>query len=67
MQKKIAVVGLVILAFLVAYHQFANYSIWFELEDLHHETWIIALICLALGIIFSEKLEGTLDFSTKNN
>lgn len=57
MNKKTAVICLLLLAFLVAFHQFSNYDVWFEVADLHHETVIVALVCLAVGIIFSKKLE----------
>jgi len=57
MNKKTVVVILLILAFLVALHQFIYWRTWFSVDDLHHETFIVALSCLALGIILSEKLE----------
>lgn len=59
MDKKISVVILLVLAFLVALHQFYYWQIWFSVEDIHHETFIVALVCLALGIVLSEKLGGS--------
>jgi len=32
------------LAFFVALHQFVNWNTWFELKDLHHETFIVAFV-----------------------
>lgn len=57
MDKKTAVIILLILAFLVAFHQFFYWQTWFSVEDIHHETFVVSLICLALGILLSEKLE----------
>jgi len=31
----------VFIASLIAVHQFIGWGYWFELEDLHHETWMI--------------------------
>jgi hypothetical protein len=56
MDKKTAVIILFILAFLVAFHQFYYWQTWFDVNDIHHETFIVSLVCLALGIILSEKL-----------
>jgi len=58
MYKKTAVVILLILAFLVAFHQYYYWQTWFNVGDIHHETFVVALICLALGISLSKKLEG---------
>ena len=58
MHKKTVVVTLLVLAFLVAFHQFYYWQTWFNVDDIHHETFVVALICLALGILLSEKLEG---------
>ena len=58
MDRKTAVVILLILAFLVAFHQFIYWQTWFDVDDVHHETFVVALICLALGISLSKKLEG---------
>ncbi len=57
MDKKTAVIILLTLAFLVAFHQFIYWKTWFSVEDIHHETFVVALVCLALGILLSEKLE----------
>ena len=57
MSKKTTVVILLILAFLVAFHQFYYWNTWFSIDDVHHETFIVALVCLAMGIVLSKKLE----------
>lgn len=43
-----------ILAFLIALHQALVYDVWFEMADLHHETWIVGSICLAVGVLMGE-------------
>jgi preprotein translocase subunit SecE len=57
MSKKTTVVILLILAFLVAFHQFYYWNTWFSIDDIHHETFVVALVCLAMGIVLSKKLE----------
>ena len=58
MNKKTVVVILIllILAFLVAFHQYYYWQIWFQMNDIHHETFVVAFISLALGIAISEEL-----------
>jgi hypothetical protein len=58
MDKRIVVVTLFALAFLVSFHQFYYWQTWFDVGDIHHETFVVAFICLALGILLSEKLKG---------
>lgn len=61
MKRKVELVAgiCILLAVLVGIHQHANYGLWFDLKDIHHETFIVALVSFAVGIIFSEKLEET--------
>jgi hypothetical protein len=58
MDKKTVVVILFALAFLVSFHQFYYWQTFFDVGDIHHETFVVALICLALGILLSEKLKS---------
>ena len=56
-KKTVAVVLiLLILAFVIALLQFYYYQTWFQPEDIHHETFVVAFISLALGIAVSEEL-----------
>jgi len=57
MNRNIVVAILLIFAFLVALHQFIYWQTWFSVKDIHHETFVVALTCLALGILLSKKLE----------
>ena len=38
---KILAVALIVIAIAIAVHQFIYWGYWFEIEDLHHETWMI--------------------------
>jgi hypothetical protein len=40
------IIGVVILL-----EQYLNYGVWFELKDIHHETFALASFALAIGII----------------
>ena len=39
------------LAFIVAFHQFIYWGKWFELSDIHHETFMVALVFGAIVLI----------------
>jgi hypothetical protein len=39
------------LSFLILYDQYTRIGIWFEIEDLHHETFAIASFAVAIGIL----------------
>jgi len=39
-----------LLSFAVSLHQFVVWGKWFQLEDLHHETWILVCLAAALGV-----------------
>ena len=57
LNRKTAIAILLILAFVVALHQFYYWQTWFSVEDIHHETFVVAFICIALGIVLSQRLE----------
>jgi hypothetical protein len=38
-------------SFLILYDQYMKIGIWFQLTDLHHETFAIASFAIALGIL----------------
>ena len=57
LKRKIAVAIFFFLAFAVALHQFYYWQTWFSVDDIHHETFVVAFICVALGIILSQRLE----------
>jgi len=39
-----------VLGFLMMLHQFLYWGVWFQKEDLHHETFILACFSAAFGI-----------------
>ncbi len=38
-------------SFLILQDQFTQIGIWFQLSDLHHETFALVIFALAIGII----------------
>ena len=36
---------------LILIHQYIFYGVWFEIADIHHETFSIALFTFSLGIL----------------
>jgi len=46
----------VVLAFLILYHQKITFGLWFQPEDLHHETFAIASIAIALGVMIGSAI-----------
>ena len=38
-------------AFLILYDQKVSFGVWFQVNDLHHETFAIASAALGIGII----------------
>jgi hypothetical protein len=38
-------------SFLIQYDQYIKIGIWFQIADLHHETFAIASIAIAIGIL----------------
>ena len=36
--------------------QYLNFGVWFELEDIHHETFALLSFALAIGIIIGYKV-----------
>lgn len=43
--------SLLLMAFLVAVHQYLYWGKWFEFTDLHHETFIVALVFGAIAVV----------------
>jgi len=40
-----------ILGFLVLFEQYLNFGVWFEIDDVHHETFALSLFTLAIGML----------------
>jgi hypothetical protein len=39
------------LAFLILLHQEVTFGLWFQIGDLHHETFAIAAVAMGLGVL----------------
>jgi hypothetical protein len=40
-----------VLAFLILLQQKVTFGLWFQISDLHHETFAIASVALGLGVL----------------
>ncbi len=43
--------------FLILYDNYNRVGIWFQLSDLHHETFAMASVALAIGILIGAKIK----------
>jgi len=48
-------IGFIILAVFIAIHQFIFYNVWFEFEDLHHETVMILFAGIGITVLWLKK------------
>ena len=46
-------------AFLIIYQQYISFGIWFQIEDLHHETFVLSAIALGIGIFVGSGIAGS--------
>ncbi len=54
--RSVFLAGLFILiGFLILLEQFLNYGKWFQIEDIHHETFALSSFALAIGILIGSK------------
>ena len=67
MQSK--VFGLVALFFIIGFvilvEQNFNYGIFFDLNDIHHETFALSSFSLAIGLVIGSKLSKKWRFNLK--
>jgi uncharacterized protein YacL len=40
-----------VLAFLIQYQQKVTFGVWFQISDLHHETFALASVALGIGVL----------------
>jgi hypothetical protein len=40
-----------VLAFLILFQQKMAFGVWFQISDLHHETFALASVALGLGVL----------------
>ena len=48
-----------VLAVLIQYQQKVTFGVWFQISDLHHETFAIAAIALGLGVLIGTTITST--------
>jgi hypothetical protein len=46
------------LAFLILFEQKVTFGLWFQIKDLHHETFAIAAVALGLGVLIGSAVTG---------
>jgi hypothetical protein len=46
-----------ILGFLILFEQYLNYNTWFQIKDIHHETFALSSFAISLGIAIGYKLK----------
>jgi hypothetical protein len=44
-------VSFFVVGFLILFDQYLTHQIWFQINDIHHETFAISSFALAIGII----------------
>jgi hypothetical protein len=55
--KLLGLVGFFFLiGFMIMLEHFINYGVWFQLDDIHHETFVLASFALGIGLILGSKL-----------
>ncbi len=40
-----------VLAFLIQFQQKVTFGVWFQIEDIHHESFALASIALGIGVL----------------
>lgn len=51
------IIVFLIVGVLILVEQFVNYGVFFQVEDIHHETFAIASFAIALGIMIGAELK----------
>jgi hypothetical protein len=44
-------------SFLILYDQYVKIGVWFQIADLHHETFAIAAFAVAIGILIGASIK----------
>lgn len=45
-----------VLAFLILYEQEVTFGVWFQIGDLHHETFALASVALGIGVLIGSAI-----------
>ena len=46
-----------VLGFLILLDQYLMFEIWFQIEDLHHETFALSSFALAIGVLIGALIQ----------
>jgi hypothetical protein len=49
-----------VLAFLILFQQKATFGTWFQISDLHHETFALASVALGIGVLIGSIITETI-------
>jgi len=52
-------VAFFVLTFLILYQQELAYGVWFDLNDLHHETFALASVTLGIGVLIGSAITSS--------
>lgn len=52
-----------VLASLILLHQKLTFGLWFQLTDLHHETFALAAVAVGLGVLIGSSITKCEDFT----
>jgi hypothetical protein len=47
------------IAFLILFQQKVTFGLWFQISDLHHETFAIAAVAVGLGVLIGSAITVT--------
>lgn len=45
-----------LVAFLILFEQYVSFGVWFQVEDLHHETFALMLLALGVGVLIGSSI-----------
>jgi len=48
-----------VLAFLILFQQKVTFGVWFQISDLHHETFALASLALGIGVLIGSIITET--------
>ena len=48
-----------VLAFLILFQQKVTFGVWFQISDLHHETFALASVALGIGVLIGSIITET--------
>jgi hypothetical protein len=47
-----------VLGFLISLDQYIMIGVWFQIEDIHHETFMLSSLAMGLGILIGAIIRG---------